>query len=160
MKPVPFELDGASKANQPTIEQDGAAFDFPRHRSDDMISNVSYNTQKTASSTDGIDVLGSVVQPDTFLDWNASWIGNVVSNVFFKRTVIALILLDSALMGIATFDFVTDDERVRALFFNMNMAFLSLFTVELILRMIHHRTDLFSYGWLMVYAGVRSVTYY
>lgn len=158
MKLVPFELDGAIKSNQTTIEQ-GGTFDFPRHRSDDVISTVSYNTQKTASSTDGIDVLGSVVQPDTFVDWNTSWIGNVVSNAFFKRTVIALILLDSALMGIATFDFVTENGRIQALFFNVNMAFLSLFTLELILRMIHHRTDLFSYGWLIFDFAVISCSW-
>jgi voltage-gated sodium channel len=148
MKPAPFELEGATKSNQPTIEQ-GSVFDLPQRKSDDAISTVSFNTQKTASSTDGIDVLGSMAKPDTFLDWNTSWIGHFVSNIFFKRTVIALILLDSALMGIATFDFVTENEQVRALFFNVNMAFLSLFTVELILRMIHHRTDIFSNGWLI-----------
>ena len=138
----------------PVVDQyNEAAIAIDRQPSDDgggmsTSSGISLKTQKTAESTDGIDVLGEAPQSGDFIHWKVHWIGRIVSNLYFKRAIIGLILLDSALMGLATFDVVTTNERLVVIFSTINTAFLCIFTVELILRLIHLRFNLLSNEWL------------
>ena len=149
MKLVPLELQGSCSPAQGALGQDRASGLVGQGSEDGISADESFNTQKTTSSTDGIDVLGDAPKPDTFLNWNTSWSERIVEDLRFKRAVMALILLDSAMMGLATLDFVTDSDRVVNIFSNLNMVSLCLFTLELILRIIHRRMNLLSDGWLI-----------
>lgn len=157
MELVPLEKEDSSRAATPitTIEQevlgDGEAGDgigLERQQSEDAMSTGSIKTVKTAS-TDGIDVLGGAPESDNFCNWQLRCVGRIVSNLYFKRATIGLILLDSALMGVATFDFVTTNDQLVVIFSDINMAFLCIFTLELVLRLIHARLNLCSNEWLM-----------
>lgn len=102
------------------------------------------------STREGIEVFGPPRKADTFVEWNTIWSGKVVNQFYFKRTVIALILLDSILLGIETFDFATDNRGARAAFDALNLAFLSFFTIEMLLQLLFRRLSFFRDGWLVL----------
>jgi len=105
---------------------------------DDMMSIHSFQTQNTFSSTDGIDVLGAP-PPGNLVEWHANWTGRIITNRVFKQAVIVLLVLNSIIMGTATFDFVTENQELKRLFYILDLAFLSLFTGEIFLRIVHQR---------------------
>mmetsp|Transcript_33023 Transcript_33023/g.48453 ORF Transcript_33023/g.48453 Transcript_33023/m.48453 type:complete len:369 (+) Transcript_33023:265-1371(+) len=74
--------------------------------------------------------------------------GTVVKDVRFMRLVVFMIIINSVMMGIATFDFVTDDPDVNQAFESVDFAFLIFFTIELGLQFIHRGLSLFSNRWL------------
>lgn len=57
-----------------------------------------------------------------------------LSNVFFT----ALVILNAIQMGIGTFDFVEDSSQVNSLFELVDQIFLIIFTVELLLHLLHY----------------------
>lgn len=72
----------------------------------------------------------------------------VVNDRQFQLGMIALIVINSVLMGIATFDFVTDDPELAKLFETFDALFLIAFTVELVFQFAYHGVELFQDGWL------------
>lgn len=74
--------------------------------------------------------------------------GAIVENDLFKNAVIMLIVVNALMMGIGTFDFVTQDEVLKDGFENTDRAFLIIFTIELILHFIDKGHRLFCDGWL------------
>jgi hypothetical protein len=113
---------------------------------------------KTSSTTDGIDVLGNA-SSDNFVNWNASWSGRIVRNSGFKRAMLALILIDSLLLGLATFDFVSENQRAHNAFSGLSIAFNSLFTIELLLRLVHYRAGFFTDGWSLFDSVVIGISW-
>jgi Ion transport protein len=63
--------------------------------------------------------------------------------------IITFIIVNAVLMGIETFDFVTDNVVTDRVFNSIDNAFLSVFTVELILQLIYRGLSLFLDGWLL-----------
>jgi hypothetical protein len=61
----------------------------------------------------------------------------------------SLILMNAALMGVATFDFVTQDPAVGHSLDLADTIFLSIFTVELGLQFIYYGWRLFFDAWLV-----------
>ena len=106
---------------------------------DDMISIHSFRTQNTFSTTDGIDVLGATPRPGNNVEWHVSSTGRIVTNRTFKRAIIILLFLNAIIMGVATFDFVTEHPGRKAIFDVIDNFFLLLFTVEIILRIVHQQ---------------------
>ena len=74
--------------------------------------------------------------------------GNFVEHPHIQLGIVALILLNAILMGVATFDFVTDDPHVERIFAQMDRTFLCIFTFELLLHFIYRGMSLFIDGWL------------
>lgn len=74
--------------------------------------------------------------------------GNLVNNHWVQLYVIFLIILNAILMGVATFDFVTDDPKVQSKFEKADMAFLIVFTIELAMQLIYRSYTLFQDAWL------------
>ena len=52
--------------------------------------------------------------------------------------VVVLIIINAIMMGIGTFDFVTENKQVEDIFERIDMAFLIVFTIELALNLIDH----------------------
>lgn len=73
----------------------------------------------------------------------------LVNDELFKRGIVILIILNSIWMGIATFDFVTENPSVDRAFEIVDHLFLWIFTIELGLQFCHHGLELFSDGWLI-----------
>jgi Ion transport protein len=79
----------------------------------------------------------------------ASFSGAIVENELFQRTIIALIVVNSILMGIGTYGFVTDHDAVNEIFETLDTTFLCIFTVELGMQFLHYGVvGLFQDSWL------------
>lgn len=75
--------------------------------------------------------------------------GDMVNNSKVQLFIIALIIANTILMAIATFDFVTDNPKVEGAFEAVDLVFLSVFTLELAVQFFYHGIKLFQDGWLV-----------
>lgn len=75
--------------------------------------------------------------------------GKIVNDERVQLFIVFLISVNGIMMGIATFDFVTDNPNVDAAFETVDLAFLIIFTIELALQCIFHGFRLFLDGWLV-----------
>lgn len=106
--------------------------------------HYSNNNQKTTNDT------GSDVTPEKETDFTiVSFSGAIVENRLFQKIIIILIVINSILMGIGTYGFVTNHPAVNRTFDQLDAAFLCLFTAELGLQFVHHGVlGLFQDSWL------------
>lgn len=79
----------------------------------------------------------------------SKYAGFIVNDQGFQILMVMLILLNSLLIGISTFDFIEDNPRAKNAFETMDLAFLIVFTVELCAQFLHHGYNLFFDGWLI-----------
>ena len=75
--------------------------------------------------------------------------GEIVNHHQVQHVIIALIIINAVMMGLATFDFVTDNPPVDSAFEVTDTVFLVIFTVELAMQLIYHGYKLFLDGWLL-----------
>lgn len=75
--------------------------------------------------------------------------GEIVNHDKVQLAVVLLISLNAILMGIGTFNFVSENPAVSDAFEKTDTAFLVLFTIELICQFIYHGLHLFLDGWLV-----------
>ena len=75
--------------------------------------------------------------------------GMLVNNGHVQFFIIMLIAINGIMMGIATFDFVSEDEQISEAFETVDLIFLIIFTVELGLQFVYHSWRLFLDGWLV-----------
>jgi hypothetical protein len=75
--------------------------------------------------------------------------GMLVNYGHVQFFIIFLIAINAVMMGIGTFDFVTDNPQVQGIFELVDKIFLILFTVELGLQFIYHGWRLVLDGWLV-----------
>ena len=73
----------------------------------------------------------------------------LLENEAFQSFMIILIIINSIMMGIATFDFVTEDEYTAFVFERIDLAFLVIFTIEIIMHFIYRGRELFGKKWLL-----------
>lgn len=75
--------------------------------------------------------------------------GRIVNDQGFQIFIVILILINSLLIGVSTFDFVEDDPAVGSAFRMLDFAFLIVFTIELVMQFLYHGYNLFLDGWLV-----------
>lgn len=75
--------------------------------------------------------------------------GMIVEHGHFQMFIILLILINAIMMGVATFDFVSESESVKQAFEIVDRVFLIIFTVELGLQFCYRGIKLFTDGWLV-----------
>ena len=75
--------------------------------------------------------------------------GKIVQNDKFQFFIVLLILVNAIMMGVATFNFVSESPSVSNAFEQTDRVFLILFTIELFLQFCHHGLRLFTDGWLV-----------
>mmetsp|Transcript_23605 Transcript_23605/g.51148 ORF Transcript_23605/g.51148 Transcript_23605/m.51148 type:complete len:531 (+) Transcript_23605:236-1828(+) len=75
--------------------------------------------------------------------------GKTVENAYVQLGIILLIIINAIFMGIATFDFVTDNENVDKGFSQLDKAFLIVFTIELVLQLVYRSISYFTDAWLV-----------
>lgn len=100
------------------------------------------------STSDGIDIVLAQETESLNGGWIRTMSGAVVNDKRFQWSILGLIVLNSILMGIATFDFVTENPAVARVFDISDTVFLVLFTIELTLQCLYHGLGLFRDGWL------------
>ena len=134
---------------QPFVFDDDAFGLYDAHG----IHRRQYSTA-SLSTNDGITVLrgtnssGSRHQDDVF-GWTSNLTGRFLNNLWFKRILLAIIIAQSILVAISTTKYVTSDEELSSMFWSVRQGFLCLFTVELALRLIRYRFNIFRSGWLL-----------
>lgn len=72
----------------------------------------------------------------------------MVNNENVEKFIMYLIVLNAIMMGIGTYDFVTENQEVSDIFDIIDMVFLIIFTVELGLQFIYQGLYIFKNGWL------------
>ena len=77
------------------------------------------------------------------------WCGRTVNNDVVQVGMIGLIILNAIFMGVATFDFVTNDPATEQLFANIDRGFLVVYTIELIMQIIYFGWHLIQDAWLV-----------
>ena len=75
--------------------------------------------------------------------------GRVVNHERVQLVIVLLIIANALLMGVATFDFVTENEHVARAFEITDRAFLIVFTVESALQLFYYGWYLFQDAWLV-----------
>mmetsp|Transcript_27589 Transcript_27589/g.39502 ORF Transcript_27589/g.39502 Transcript_27589/m.39502 type:complete len:357 (-) Transcript_27589:129-1199(-) len=75
--------------------------------------------------------------------------GAIVNDHHVQLGIIVLIIINAIMMGIATFDFVSENPKVDTAFEKTDQAFLIIFSVELGMQMIFHGWKMFKDGWLV-----------
>ncbi len=75
--------------------------------------------------------------------------GDIVNHPKVQMLIIVLIVVNAVMMGIATFDFVTENPAVDHAFEKTDWAFLLIFTIELGMQFIYRGYTLFMDGWLV-----------
>lgn len=76
-------------------------------------------------------------------------VGAIVNNDIVQKVIVFLIAVNSLLMGIGTFDFVTENPQLDYAFNFTDKVFLIIFTIELVMQIIYHGFGLFQDGWLV-----------
>lgn len=69
--------------------------------------------------------------------------GKTINNEYVQLGMIGLIILNAVFMGVATFDFISNSTERGEKFKKVDTAFLSVFTIELVMQFIY-------YGWRIV----------
>jgi hypothetical protein len=75
--------------------------------------------------------------------------GDLINHVMVQHAIIVLICINALMMGIATFDFVENDEHVNRGFEIADTIFLIAFTIESAMQLTYHGPNLFKDGWLV-----------
>lgn len=75
--------------------------------------------------------------------------GSIVNNEHVQLVIVMLIAVNAIMMGVATFDFVTENPQVDQAFEVTDQVFLIIFTIELSLQFIFHGWRLLLDGWLV-----------
>jgi len=89
-------------------------------------------------------------QDEDSLFWKARMkVGDMVNAEKVQVFIIIAIMINALMMGIATFDFVTNQEDVDLIFHNIDRAFLIIFTIEASMQLFYLGISLFSDGWLI-----------
>ena len=78
-------------------------------------------------------------------------IGCFVNHDFVSNFIMFLIIMNSIMLGLATFPFVYDNPSIQHVFDLTDKIFQIIFTVELIMQLIYHDITLFKDGWLVFY---------
>ena len=75
--------------------------------------------------------------------------GTAVNHDKVQICIVSMIAINAIMMGVATFDFVTNNPAIDSAFENVDLAFLIVFTIELSLQLMYHGLKLFLDGWLV-----------
>jgi voltage-gated sodium channel len=102
------------------------------------------------SITDGIDILAAEPSPSNFRQWSRQRSGRLVTNRHFKRAVLAIILVNSLLLGVRTWEVVRNNDRLADFLDNVLLRGIQLwFTLEIALEVVHYQRRTLEQGWVL-----------
>ncbi|GFH47754.1 hypothetical protein CTEN210_04229 [Chaetoceros tenuissimus] len=73
---------------------------------------------------------------NSYIAYSQTKLGSFLNTM--DPVILVLIIVNAIQMGLATFDFVSENPKVDSIFEKVDLAFLSVFTVEVCLNCIHH----------------------
>ena len=111
----------------------------------DSASNMSSDESESENDKDD----ASSLPPKSSIRQFRDKVGAMVNNDLVQKVIVFLIAVNSLLMGIGTFDFVTENPQLDYAFNFTDKVFLIIFTIELVMQIIYHGFALFLDGWLV-----------
>jgi hypothetical protein len=75
--------------------------------------------------------------------------GEIVNNEIVQIAMVVLIIINAIVMGVATFDFVSDEPSMEELFETIDRGFLTIYTVELVMQLIYFGWHVVHDAWLL-----------
>lgn len=102
-----------------------------------------------ASTTDGIDILAAEPSPSNFWEWSHQKSGRIVTNRYFKRAVLVIILINSVLLGARTWEAVRNNDKLANFVDTVLHGIQFWFTLEMILEVVHYQTRTLEQGWVL-----------
>lgn len=73
---------------------------------------------------------------------------SIVEKAYFKNFIVALVVINTIQLGVATMDFVTDYDYTCQLFHRIDLLFMTIFTIEIAMQFAHRGRALFDNVWL------------
>jgi voltage-gated sodium channel len=101
------------------------------------------------STTDGIDILAAEPSPTNFRQWSHQKAGRLVTNRYFKRAVLVIILVNSLLLGIRTWEVVRNNDKLGDFVDTVLRGIHIWFRVEVALEFVHYQTRTLEQGWVL-----------
>lgn len=137
--------DDERENNNSSLDSRGMAL---HHRGQSAQDN---NTQKDSFNENGSVTSISSKLPSWFhtLNDGRKWIGARVNDERVQNFILLLIVINSIMMGVATFDFVKTNEDLSYKFDLVDQIFLVIFTVESALQLFYFGWKLFKDGFLV-----------
>lgn len=157
----------AGGPNMPETMADGSSSGdkYPNTTSDDRAESIQdsiyLDAKKEVVNEVGAEVVRESEDEPIAIDelqpnqnrWSVNYIrekcGAFVNDEWSQLVIVVLIVINSIMMGIGTFDFVTDNPDVERVFEAVDRVFLIIFTIELALQFIYRGFSLFTDGWLV-----------
>lgn len=128
-----------------------SSFKLPLRNEDDRRDKGNNKNTQEGDSNDQDDSETSEEkeEKDDSLIWKVRlFCGKIVNNEFVQIAIISLIIINAVVMGVATFDFVTEDPRIDNIFEKVDRSFLVIFTIEVAMQLFYLGLTLFTHGWL------------
>ena len=104
-------------------------------------------TGNNSSTIDTKDVDSSVRL--TFLSTLREPIGNFVQSEPVENIILTLIIINAIMMGLQTFDFISENPQLQGIFELTDFVFLVIFTAELGLHLFHLGLEFRKDGWIV-----------
>ena len=76
-------------------------------------------------------------------------VGNFVNSDIVEGTILTMIIINGIMIGLSTFDFISENAAVSQVFDTVDMIFLIIFTVELSFHIYHLGLNFFKDGWVL-----------
>ena len=153
-----FTKDDPSTKVTEASTTDFILFDEEQKRKPDF--DRVFSDESSLSTTDGIVVFGPSPPGDYFLGWNTNLAGRLVNNLWFKRTLLLLIVTHSIVVAVSTMDRIADEPELSARFWLVRKIFLCIFTLETCVRLIRYRCDIFKSAWLCFDLCVITISWF
>jgi len=119
-------------------------------RSRDLGTDSDQEEKYEEDSQDRDDSDSNISPKQESLLWKARMkCGKVVNNEYVQISIITLILVNALMMGIATFNWVTENPDVDRVFDRIDRGFLVIFTIEAAMQLFYLGFALFADGWLV-----------
>ena len=117
----------------------------------DIVDEVNFGEQVTidTSANERNDASTRIMTCFRTVNKYRTMCGDFINHEKVQLCVVFLISLNAIMMGIATFDFVSENPSASKVFETTDTIFLSIFTVELVMQLIYHGPRLFLDGWLV-----------
>jgi voltage-gated sodium channel len=127
---------------------------------DDDDDGYSVSRLSITSTTDGIDILAPEPSPNNFLQWSHQKAGRIVTNRYFKRAVLVIILVNSLLLGVRTWEGVRNNEKLGNFVDTILHGIQIWFTLEIALVIVHYQNRTLQQGWVLFDLVIISTSWF
>ena len=112
-----------------------------------MYEAESLNNSNTQNDSTAVD--NQRLKNGNVLSSSRKAVGNFVNSDIVEGTILTMIIINGIMIGLSTFDFISENAAVSQVFNTVDMIFLIIFTVELSFNIYHLGLNFFKDGWVL-----------